>query len=295
LHITRFPSLEKIKAVYTAMVNYLQVPAYSGEHQSFTFRFEDFISNFNLNSRESLYALKALEQDGWIDFNEKNFSPSTLVFTTSKDMLYEFEKSHPKFEPLLTMLLRSYGGIFDFPGFISEKMLAKLLHETEDSIKTHLKRVDSFGVVSYSPQNDDPQIIFRKQRVPVEEFQFNTASYNKRKQAFVQRVEQMMLYLTTNSCRSQFINEYFGDKEARPCGVCDNCLKAGSKRVSTEEFKKFSQMIFHSLKERSHSPEELILQLKGLKKEKAWKIIEFLQAENKVEVDPEGLLRLKNL
>jgi hypothetical protein len=33
--------------------------------------------------------------------------------------------------------------------------------------------------------------------------------------------------------------------------------------------------------------------LPGIKKEKAWKVVHFLQAENKIEVDKNGMIRLK--
>jgi hypothetical protein len=38
---------------------------------------------------------------------------------------------------------------------------------------------------------------------------------------------------------------------------------------------------------------ELLISLNGIKKEKAWKVIDFLQAENKIEMDTTGLVRLK--
>lgn len=241
---------------------------------------------------KTLYSLKALEQDGWIDFNERNYSPSTLVFTTNKTMLYEFEKSHPEHEVILTTLLRSYGGIFDFPSFISENLLARLLKKEEPEIKSQLQKIVSFGVISYAPQSEEPQIIFRKHRVPAEDLIFNLEPYNKRKDAFVQRVQNIISYAKSTTCRSYFINLYFGDEEAKPCGICDNCLNALSKEVSAEEFQKFSAIIYQTLQKNSLSTENLLKELKGLKKEKAWKIIEFLQTENKIEVDEKGLLQL---
>src|SRR3982750_4902491 len=62
----RYPSLEQIRTVYNALVNFLQMPSYTGEYQAFTFRFDEFIRNFKLNANEALYSLKALEQDGWL-------------------------------------------------------------------------------------------------------------------------------------------------------------------------------------------------------------------------------------
>jgi ATP-dependent DNA helicase RecQ len=112
LHAIRFPTIEQIQKAYSALTNFLQIPAYTGEYKSFNFRFDEFIRNFRLNSNEALYALKALESDGWLELNEKSFTPSTLVFTTSKKELAEFERHYSQHEPLLTSLLRSYEGIF---------------------------------------------------------------------------------------------------------------------------------------------------------------------------------------
>ena len=110
--------------MYGAVFNYIQVAINTGEGNSYPFYFEAFIKNFKLDSHTALYSLKTLEQDGWLDFNEKNFSPSTIVFTTNKEQLYQFQESHPEYEPLLTTLLRTYEGIFGFPAFISENLLA---------------------------------------------------------------------------------------------------------------------------------------------------------------------------
>ena len=38
---------------------------------------------------------------------------------------------------------------------------------------------------------------------------------------------------------------------------------------------------------------DLLLKLNGIKKEKAWKVIEFLQAENKIVPDETGRIQLK--
>jgi len=293
-HLTRFPSVERIKEIYKALVNFLQIPAYAPPYQSYVFRFHDFIKNFNLQNQEAYYALKALEGDGWIEFNEKNFSPSTVVFTTSKNQLYEFQASHPELEPLLTTLLRTYSGIFDFPAFISEKLLAKLLRTDEAVIKNQLQRAASFAMIQYVPQTDDPQIVFLKQRVPVEEWSMNEAPYLKRKEIYIERVGAMIGYAKGTTCRSLYINQYFGDPSVKPCGICDNCLKTNAKDLSPEEFKKFSEIVYSHLGKQPLSAEALLGELKGLRKEKAWKLIEFLQSEQKIRLNEKGLLSLNH-
>ncbi|HEY0041376.1 MAG TPA: ATP-dependent DNA helicase RecQ, partial [Flavisolibacter sp.] len=90
LHVNRYPPFETIKQVYDALGNFLQIPVHNGQDKSYNFRFEDFVRNFKLNTHQALYALQAMESDGWIEYNEKNFTPSTLGFTTSKEGLYAF-------------------------------------------------------------------------------------------------------------------------------------------------------------------------------------------------------------
>lgn len=293
LHAIRFPTLEQIKNVYSCLVNFLQIPAYTGEYQTFNFRFDELIRNFDLNSNEALYALKALESDGWIEFNEKNFTPSTLVFTTSKSELAEFENSYPQHEPLLTTLLRSYEGIFDFPAFISENLIAKLLKQDENTIKRQLQTIASFRIISYTPQNEEPQIVFKKNRVPVDDLILNTVLYSKRRELFVKRVEAMIAYTRKDTCRSRFISAYFGDIDAKDCNVCDNCLRKKATELSPEEFEKISGLISLQLSKRQLTASELLQEIRHIKKEKAWKVLEFLQAEQKIEADSKGLLRIK--
>ncbi|MFL5728313.1 MAG: ATP-dependent DNA helicase RecQ, partial [Cytophagaceae bacterium] len=292
LHRARFPDLDTIRKIYQALVNYLQIPAYTGEYRSFDFHFDEFIRNFKLKSTEALYALKALEQDGWLDFNEKNFSPSTLVFTSSKNRLQEFQSSHPQHEPLLTTLLRTYGGIFDFPAFISEHLLARLMKKNEPDIRSQLQTIASFGVISYTPQNEEPQIVFRKNRVPAEELLFNIAPYQKRKDAFIRRVEKMIGYIDTGGCRSRYTSNYFGDAEAKDCGICDNCIEKKSTPLSVEEFENISGLIHHRLSQKPLTAPQLLEEIGSIKKEKAWKVIQFMQAEKKIQVSEDGILSL---
>jgi ATP-dependent DNA helicase RecQ len=291
LHQKRYPSFEQVKEVYTALVNFLQIPNYSGEDVAYTFRFDEFIRNFKLDGVIALASLKTLEADGWFDFNEKNYFPSQLMFTTTKSTLYEFEEGHPEYEPLLTTLLRTYEGIFDFPASISENLLARLLRKEEGGIKKQLKEVAAFRVISYTERNDQPQIIFRRHRVAVNDFRIDLKKHQQRKDLFIERVKNMVAYTSIGSCRSQYINHYFGDTADTACGICDNCLRKKSLAVSQEEFEKINALIHQQLATKQLSAKQLVEQL-PVKKEKSWNVIEFLQAEKKLMVNDKGLLEL---
>jgi ATP-dependent DNA helicase RecQ len=293
LHLIRYPTFEIIQSVYEALVNYLQIPVNTGQDRSYNFRFDDFVRNFKLNVHQALYSLQAQESDGWIDYNEKNFTPSTLVFTTSKESLYEFYRNHPEQEELLTTLLRTYEGIFDIPVFVSEPLLAKLLRQEEQKIKDQLRRIASFGIIQYTPQNDEPQIIFRKNRVATRDLQIDLKQYQQRKEHFIERVKTMVTYLKAASCRSRFISLYFGDDHAQNCGICDNCLAKKGSDFTTEEFAAIASAIRLYLAQKKVTAEQLVADLSTIKKEKTWKVLRFLQAEKQITADSEGLLQNK--
>jgi ATP-dependent DNA helicase RecQ len=77
------------------------------------------------------------------------------------------------------------------------------------------------------------------------------------------------------------------------CGICDNCLNQKSIKLTKEEFETINDRIMNSLHDQYIHTNELLQYLKGVKKEKAWKVINFLQSENKIELDKTGYIRLK--
>jgi ATP-dependent DNA helicase RecQ len=290
----RFPSMEEIRNVYQAVANYLQVPAGNGQGQYFDFDITDFLKKFKLNSHTVIYTLKSLEQEGWLSFNEQVFMPSVIKFTTDKNHLYEFEKTYPLLKPVIKTLLRAYEGIFDYPASVSELLIAKLLKKHTAAVKEHLQQLHHYSIIEYQPQKDTPQLFFLRNRTRSEELSINNQNYTQRKEKFTARVKEMIRFiLSETQCRSKIIGVYFGDASMRNCGICDNCLRLKAVSLSKEEFQNIHQNIVSTLQHRSLRTKELLAALNGIKKEKAWKVIDFLQAENKIEMDMTGWVRLK--
>jgi len=290
----RYPTMEDIRHVYQSVSNYLQIPSGSGEGEYYEFDITDFIKKFKLNSYTALYSLKALEQDAWLSFNEQVFIPSTVQFTASKDYLYQFENDHSELEPLIKALLRTYEGIFGYPAIVSELVLARLLKIDKEEIKGQLLHLSGCRLIEYIPQKDTPQLLFLRSRIKAEDLFIDMPAFNKRKEKYIERIRAIISYINENAdCRSRMIASYFGDESLTDCGICDNCLRQKAITLSKEEFETINDRIINSIKSQPVNTKELLQGLGGIKKEKAWKVINFLQAENKIEVDRSGLIRLK--
>ena len=290
----RFPLQEEIRKVYQAVANYLQLPVGANVGHYYDFDIADFIKKFKLDSHTTLYSLKALEQEGWLAFNEQVFRPGTVQFTVTKGYLYQFEKDNPLLEPILKALLRAYEGIFDHPSFISELMIAQLLKKNIEEVKLQLTQLDNAGIIEYIPRKDSPQLLLLRSRVKAEELIINMTAYNQRKTRFQQRTKVMCQYIKEEiKCRSRIVGSYFGDDALKPCGICDNCLRQKSITLSKEEFETIHASILDIVKKEPLPVKELLQKLNGIKKEKAWKVIEFIQAENKIEIGSTGLVIMK--
>ncbi|MBS1973529.1 MAG: ATP-dependent DNA helicase RecQ, partial [Bacteroidetes bacterium] len=179
-----FPSLEDIRTVYRCVMNYLQLPAGNGEGNYYDFDMADFVKKFKLDAQLTVFALKVLEQEDLLSFNEQVFIPSKISFISSKEFLKEFEDNHPALEPLIKTLLRTYSGIFDQPVPVHEKTIAFLLKKESADVISDLKKLHVYGIIKYEAQKDLPQLFFIRNRVKAEDLKINQANYQKRKEQY---------------------------------------------------------------------------------------------------------------
>jgi ATP-dependent DNA helicase RecQ len=290
----KFPSDEVIKKTYGDLCNFLQLPAGSGETNSYDFDINTFVKNFKLDAFVVNSVLKILEQEELITCSEQFFQPPTVVFTIGKNGLNEFEKSHPQYSEVVKGLLRSYDGIFDFPSAINETQLAKFIVIKKEKLIQILNELKSLGIIDYSPQKEKPQIYFLKNRVRTSDLFINQKNILNRKNAFEKRLDAIIDFCNNKSnCRSVMIGRYFNDQNIVACRVCDNCLRNQKLNISTEEFNSISSEIKKICFEQPVSKTNLLRKLSTVKENKISKVLTFLQEENLITVNDEGLIRVK--
>ncbi len=290
---SKYPSEEIIREVYRHLMNELQIPAGEGAGRYFDFDLLGFIKKYRLESIAAISSLKALEQDGLLGYSEQVFLSSKIQFTTSKDRLYEFEKTDSVLEPLIKTLLRTYEGIFDQPVAINEKYIASLLKKDAVSVIGQLKILHNSAIIEYIPQKDNPQIFFLMDRPPVADLHINMQKLNKRKELHIERVEKMISFVLSKDCRSKIIGEYFGDAHIKDCGTCDNCLKKKRSELSSDELAVIAEKIKSQLAKGAVKVEHLYQSLSMIHKEKLSHVLNYLQQENRIRLNKEGEIEYK--
>lgn len=290
----RFPPFEELKKLYSELMNYLQIPPQSGAGEYYDFNIGEFIQNFKRSAFATGFGLKALEQNGWLSFNEQVFLPSRIRFCTDRNYLFQYEEKYPAEEPVIKSLLRTYEGIFDFAVPVSELLIAKITGRHVDDIRSTLLNLHKRGIIEYDPQKDTPQVYLEKNRVRTDEFYINVAEQNKRKEKFAARISRMIAYVTEkDQCRSMIIGNYFGDGDLKNCGICDNCLKKKRTTFNHEDFEKINEQVIKNITTKGIDTRRLLEKFNDIKKEKILSVIEFLQSENKIEIDTKGWIKIK--
>jgi ATP-dependent DNA helicase RecQ len=220
-----FPTVPEIKQVYHHLANQYQLAYGAGAGISFNFDITTFCDRFKLDIIKTLNALKFLEKDEYISFNESVWLPSRFRFRLGNEELYAFQIANPGWDAFIKTLLRSYGGTFDNYSGIKEFDIARRANMSVQQVITGLKQLHEYNIISYLQQTDEPQITYLKPRLHANELYINKVYIEARKTTYRNKIEAVLSYASHKKCRSRMLLSYFDEDNARKCGICDVCLE----------------------------------------------------------------------
>jgi ATP-dependent DNA helicase RecQ len=264
-----FPSIQEIKQTYHHLANYCQIAYDAGEGLSFDLDLGEFCSRFNLDAIKTLNALKFLEQDEYVAFNESVYLPSRFRFEVLNEELYNFQIQNSGWDPFIKTLLRSYGGSFEYYVRLKEFDLARRTGMSVQQVIEGLKQLQEFNLLSYLPQTDKPQLTWLKPRQHANNLYINQPYIEQRKVTYRTKMEAVFAYAEHKRCRSQMLLAYFDEPNAAKCGVCDVCIEEKRQKSADEIYEDITNEIVQLLSTRNYNIEDLITSLKlGNEKEK---------------------------
>ncbi len=284
-----FPPLEEIKKIYDNICGYLSIPFEEGGYKSYKFNIYDFCHQRKLNSGSVRSALKLLEMNGYMAFVEDATIPSRIMFRVSRDELYRIQLHKPQMEDIINSILRLYVGVFSDLRKIDESEIAMWCKLTFEDVVEYLKELRMLRVIYYATSAQTPLIRLYVNRAKLNEIYIAPDTYAHRRKMCEDRISKVMEYVENQtSCRSLLLESYFGEKEPKPCGVCDICL---SKKRGVDIDNNLDEQILKQVDEGSYDIQQIALLLKA-PLAKVTKSIERLLAAEKIGFDG-AFLRLK--
>ncbi|MCK5705319.1 MAG: RecQ family ATP-dependent DNA helicase [Cyclobacteriaceae bacterium] len=252
------PSHEFMKHIYQALANYYKIAVGSNMLSFFDFDITDFCTNFNLNNSETYYAIRKLEEEGFIELNESFYHPSKISINLAKSELYKFQIANESFDPLIKTLLRFYGGelLGNFVR-ISENQIARILNTSTFKVKSQLDYLNNLKVITYDRMRDKPQIAFITPRFDASKLPLNKQRLTDRRGVQKKKMEAMINYVEhSNQCRTGMILEYFNERNFQDCGHCDYCLDK-KRSLSKSDHKRIRELVHYELNKGPKLPEDL--------------------------------------
>jgi len=264
-----FPTVDEIKLVYHYLSNYYSVAYGAGAGISFDLDLGGFCAKYKLDVIKTLNALKFLEHDEYLSFTESVFLPSRFRFEVFNEQLYNFQIQNAGWDTFVKTLLRSYGGAFENYVSLKEFDLARRGNMSVQQVIEGLKQLQEYGILSYLPQNDQPQVTYLKSRQHPNNLYVNKQYIEQRKATYLKKIEAVFAYCTHKKCRSQLLLSYFDEPNSDKCGICDVCLDEKRMRNATDVFDDITNEVAQLLSIAPLDISSLITSIKnGIEKER---------------------------
>ena len=220
------PDVFYVKKIYLKLNNYFQIGYGEYTETKFQLNFNEFCSVYKLNTFLTYNALLILDRNSVISLSENFSKKQTIKFKTGKETLYRYISENPKLEDFIKLVLRTYGGVFEFETQINTFLLAKKTQISESLIHLNFEQLATDNIIDYTSTTNDLEILFLVHRDDARTINRFAKIIEDQNQLKVENVSKMLAYIENDTiCRSVQLLQYFGETQKGICGICDVCIK----------------------------------------------------------------------
>jgi ATP-dependent DNA helicase RecQ len=124
---------------------------------------------------------------------------------------------------VLRTVEKAVGDRRDEAVYVHPRWLTQHTELDRDTLSRHLSDLRKLPGFEYVPPFRGRAIHFRKRNVPFDKLGIDFKALEARKRADFEKLERVVQFAQGKVCRQISILQYFGDPDAKPCGLCDRC------------------------------------------------------------------------
>jgi len=260
--LSTLPSVAFVKTVYNKLCNYFQISYGEGENTLHQFDFKSFCNQYKLNANITYNALLLLDRNAIITLTQLFNFRTKIQFITTNAVLFKYLETHLDLNILVKVLLRTYGGIFDYETKVNLSLIIKKANLSEKQVIAQLQRLEKDEVISLQMTNTDSEITFLQPRE--DDITINPIARTIEQQHTLkhQQIESVLNYIKNDSvCRSQQLLRYFGEETNNVCGKCSVCI-AKTTPIENVSIEMVSLQITKALETKTLSSRQLLQHIK---------------------------------
>jgi len=263
--LSTLPSVAFVKTVYNKLCNYFQISYGEGENTMHQFDFKSFCNRYKLSASITYNALLLLDRNAILTLTQHFNFRTKIQFITTNAVLFKYLETHLNLNVLVKVLLRTYGGIFDYETKVNLSLVVDKVKLPEKQVIAQLQRLEKDEVISLQMANTDSEITFLKPRE--DDITINPIAKTIKQQHTLkhQQIEAVLQYVRNDTvCKSRQLLHYFGETAKASCGICSVCMAKASvenldhtitfqilKALETEALS--SRQLLHQLKCSEHN------------------------------------------
>jgi ATP-dependent DNA helicase RecQ len=118
--------------------------------------------------------------------------------------------------------------------YINPRQIAQAAEIDANALTRALRELSKLEAFDFVPPFRGRAVHMLERKKPFAALGIDFVEQERRKQAEYAKLDRMVRYALTQSCRQLEILDYFGDPNRRACGTCDNCVAAASRKGSAE-------------------------------------------------------------
>ena len=258
--------ITEVKRVYNLLNQHLQIAKGELSQKKYIFNLHDFCNKYQLPLLSTYNILNVLEKEGVLSLEENFRKKNTIKIICNSSILKNYTKNRPKYNPLVQLILRSYGGVFEQRIQLNETYLSKKLSTSKKVVFMELKQLHKDKIIEYIHQSNNSELSFlvmREDNITINRISKNIKQRNLIKQ---KKATTILNYVTTNSdCRNKQLLSYFEEDNHKKCGICDVCLTAKKGAVNYKNIALNIEMLLDEKKELSSK--EIVVSLSDNEKD----------------------------
>ncbi|SNB43289.1 ATP-dependent DNA helicase RecQ2 (fragment) [Flavobacterium psychrophilum] len=236
--IAVLPDTVFLKNVFVKLCNYLRIAYGEGINEEFSFNLNQFCSYYKLPTLKTYNALQFLDRQSIISLSQEFSEKAQVQFLIESKEVIRYISLNRDDEPIVSIILRTYPGIFDLQTNINTDFIAKKSNTTEAKVLNLLEKLQKLQIVAYFSQKNESKITFLEVRE--DDRTINRVSRHLEKQNLVkkQQLQSVVNYVSNkDTCKSKLLLQYFGETATKDCGVCSYCSNKKKATHNREEIR----------------------------------------------------------
>jgi ATP-dependent DNA helicase RecQ len=276
-----YPEKEELQHVYDVVCDHLNLAVGSEMEEKQEVSVKALEKRSGLSNRKVRSSLDVLNQLGIIELIDYIKPQIGVHFVVSQDYIRQQidELENTQKSVFLDTLFRQYGGeAFGKMKYIEFDYIQRKLDMSPNAVKKGMQVLqDRDHMIRYESIGELPLIQLVDERLP--SLSLSRQKLEQHRSTLLQKLEYMIGYISTDTCREVYIRQYFGEENATACGHCDNCLRNGDKlqQIDPEDMKQLRSVL---VKE-SKTMQELVRHF-GWSSNRLKQLLSYLVREEKV-------------